>query len=96
MGFQFIREAIMRSSLEGLESGDETDICFLILNGLLVHSYFCFKNILYPLSKVIFFDCALQPVETTTGGMCQESRSYDNNMSRMPRSAFCPSGQSID
>ena len=36
MGFQFIREAIIRSSLEALESGDRTAICFLFLNdGLL-------------------------------------------------------------
>ena len=42
------------------------------------------------------FKCVLQPVETMAGGMCQDSRSYDNNMSCMPRGAFCPSGQSID
>ena len=39
--------------------------------------------------------CALQPVETTAGGMCQDWKSYDN-MSGMPRRAFCPSGQFID
>ena len=34
--------------------------------------------------------------ETMAGGMRQDSRSYDNNMARMRRRAFCPSRQSID
>ena len=54
---------------------------------LVVKCYIAFKQRL--LSSASRF-------ETTAGGICQDSRSYDNNMSHMPRHAFCPSWQSID
>ena len=58
---------------------------------LVVKCYIAFKDCSLAPHVV---KCALQPVETTAGGKCQDSRSYD--MSRIPRGAFCPSGQSID